>query len=459
MSDESLPPVTEKDLQQSGLPSLMKMSPGLALYFNDAIYNRVKQIAGHMAKAEGVTPRHLLGKPEACFAVATRAITWNLDPQSVAAATWQTPSGQIGYEAKLIVAIMENSGALDGRVAFEYKGDWSRLRGKFKQEISGKGNKYFVPNWPPEFEKDLSIVVSCQIKGETTRREEGFWLEELWPRNSTLWAIRPRQQATYAVSRAFANIATPGLILGLPFDIDPSNVGDGMVDITPAKPTRSEFDRSPARDPAMGDWIAKLNFATALEDIGVIRAAGLKELSAELHQAFEEAADSRAHQIEAAAQGGQEAEEEGAEEQVDPSIALLATLHLAKTIPQVANIRAEGIKTLPGRDHAEWNANCDAKAKEITDAKPKKPAAATTDSDRREAHEANGNGKGKTAPTKAAKAGPETPLARGLRLLKRVDTAPDIKDLQESMAAELTGADLAEWKMSCADRMTEIAVT
>lgn len=300
MSDDTaMVPVTEKDLAASGLPSLMKMSPGLALYFNDAIYNRVKQMAGHMAKADGATPKHLLGKPETCFAVITRAITWNLEPSSVAAATWSTPSGQIGYEAKLIVAIMENSGALIGRLKYEYKGDWSKLRGKYKIETSGKGNKYPVSDWDPKDEKGLSIVVSCQIKGETERREEEFWLEELWPRNSTLWATRPRQQATYAVSRAFASIATPALIMGLPFDVDPGGLGnDDMVDITPARPKASEFERHPVRDnPALAEFITKANFANTLNDVGTLRKEGLAALPAELHGAFEEVCDARARQI------------------------------------------------------------------------------------------------------------------------------------------------------------------
>lgn len=429
MAEEAIVPVTEKDLASSGLPSLMKMSPGLALYFNDAIYNRVKQIAGHMSKAEGVTPRHLLGKPEACFAVITNAITWNMNPQSVCQATWQTPGGQIGYEAKLIVAIMENSGALDGRVSFVYKGDWSKLRGKFKQEVSSKGNKYFVPNWAPADEKDLSIVVSCQIKGETTRREEEFWLEELWPRNSTLWATRPRQQATYAVSRAFSSIATPGLILGLPFDIDPGAIGDdtGMMDITPAKPQLNEFTRSPARDPAMGDWIVKLNSAEKLEEIGEIRIAGLKELPNNLHAAFEEAADNRAHQIEEAMKAAEDREYEIVQK-------WQANLDAATKITQVANVRAGGLKELPEREHTAWNEACDVKAKDITD----KPA-----------------GK-KAAPKAEPKSEVETSMARGLRLLAGLDNADEINELSVSIAEELPVSEQNEWDKAIKKRLAEV---
>src|ERR1019366_2534268 len=135
---ESLPAVTEADLQKSGLPSLMKMSPGLALFFNDAVYARCKAIATHMSKAEGMTPRHLLGKPEACFAVISRSITWNLDPQAVAMATYQTPNGQVGYYGTLIQAILEASGAFEGGITFKHEGDWSKVQAKFKIATSPK---------------------------------------------------------------------------------------------------------------------------------------------------------------------------------------------------------------------------------------------------------------------------------------------------------------------------------
>ena len=107
------------------------MAPGLAIMFNDALYERCKQIAGVMSRAAGFTPEHLIGKTEACFAVVTRAITWKLDPLAVGQSTYSTPGGKIGYEGKLVQAILENSGHLEGGVKFEHFGDWARIRGKW----------------------------------------------------------------------------------------------------------------------------------------------------------------------------------------------------------------------------------------------------------------------------------------------------------------------------------------
>lgn len=258
MAEDNLPAVTEKDLVTSGLPSLMKMSPGLALFFNDAVYARCKAIASHMAKAEGMMPRHLIGKPEACFAVISRAITWNLDPYSVAMATYQTPGGSIGYAGTLIQAILENSGGLDGGVKFEHGGDWSKVQGKFKIETSPKGGKYPVPLWGQKEAEGLYVIVSAKVKGELEPRTLKFELNEAFPLNSPLWATAPNRQICYTACRAFGNLATPALLMGVPFDVDPTNFyGEPMQDVTPPRPAKSDFVRktevTEMHDPVTGE--------------------------------------------------------------------------------------------------------------------------------------------------------------------------------------------------------------
>jgi hypothetical protein len=221
--------------------SLAGMSPGLALMFNDRLYERCKQIATVMSKAEGITPPHLLGKGEACFAVVTRAITWRLDPFAVMTATYQTPGGRVGFEGKLIQAILENSGMLEGPVTYELIGEWNRIRGKHRIAKSSKGHDYAVPDWKPEDEEGLGVVVRAKVKGEREPREmEPFMLRSCFPRNSTLWALRPDQQIKYTACRAFGNTVAPGILMGVPFDSD-ADGGGSMIDVTPPRPTRSAF--------------------------------------------------------------------------------------------------------------------------------------------------------------------------------------------------------------------------
>lgn len=225
--------------KEYGLPT-MGMAPGLMVMFNDRLFDRCKQIAGYMAKAEGFTPPHLIGKSEACFAVVTRAITWKLDVFAVAQSTYQTPGGRVGFEGKLIQAILENSGYLQGPVTYELFGDWNKIRGKHKKAQSQRGGEYFVPDWKPEDEIGLGVIVRAQVKGEPGPRELELHLTSAWPRNSTLWALRPEQQIRYLACRAFGNTVAPGILMGVPFNTDDSM--ETMIDVSPTRPQRSDFD-------------------------------------------------------------------------------------------------------------------------------------------------------------------------------------------------------------------------
>jgi hypothetical protein len=211
------------------------MAAGLALLFNDRLYERCKDVARIMAGAKGITPAHLIGNSEACFSIVQMSITWKLTPVMVAASTYQTPGGKIGYEGKLVQAILENSGQLVGNVKYEMKGDWGKVRNKFKEATSTKGNKYHVANWKPEDEADLGVIASAQVKGEVEPRStDVIYLNSCWPRNSTLWALRPEQQIKYLAARVLANTVMPGIFMGIPFDGDID--GEGMKDVTPQRP-------------------------------------------------------------------------------------------------------------------------------------------------------------------------------------------------------------------------------
>lgn len=429
MAEEQSLAITDDDMRRGGLPDNMKMAPGLAIYFVDALYQRCKAVALRMSEARGMVGPHLINNPGACMAIISRSITWNLDPFAVAQATYEV-KGKIGYEGKLCQAILENSGSIEGQLKFEFFGDWDKLRGKFKMTGAvGSGERKPQQLWTDEDEIGLGVKVSAQVKGETTPREEEFFFAEMQPRNSTLWILRPKQQMRYATARAYGNLATPGIFMGIPFDIDPSGMGQGgdMVDITPPKPQRNEFERSPSRDPAMGDWIVKLNMAEKLEEIGEIRIAGLKELPNNLHAAFEEAADNRAHQIEEAMKAAEDREYEIVQK-------WQANLDAATKITQVANVRAGGLKELPEREHTAWNEACDVKAKDITD----KPA-----------------GK-KAAPKAEPKSEVETSMARGLRLLAGLDNADEINELSVSIAEELPVSQQNEWDKAIKKRLAEV---
>ena len=228
-------------------------SPALQIMLNDALFRRCREVADIMARAEGVTPQHLINKKEACFSVVSMALIWKLAPMMVAASTFQLPgSNKLGYEAKLVQAILENSGQFVGQIKSEYFGEWDRVLGKFTIETSQKGNKYAKAAWTPKDEEGLGVIVTGQVKGEVEPRTFRFLLKQAFPRNSTIWATDPMTQLWYTAVRRFGSVAAPGIMMGVPFDRDELSFEDGLVDVTPAEaqpkpPAAHPRDRDRAR--------------------------------------------------------------------------------------------------------------------------------------------------------------------------------------------------------------------
>lgn len=227
----------------------------LQIFFNDDLFRRCQTVANYLAKAQGYTPVHLIGKPEACFAVVSRALTWRLDPYAVAQATYQTPNGQVGYYGSLCQAIIENSGRLDpsyGGVKFEHVGDWRKLRvganGRmFKMATGRQGGEYPVPAWEQwgPLEEELSVIVRAKLKDEDNPREMPFELLQAYPRNSTLWATDPRTQICYTSVRRFSTSTVPTLFMGVPFDHETMDDWIASLrDVTPARPELADFSET-----------------------------------------------------------------------------------------------------------------------------------------------------------------------------------------------------------------------
>lgn len=217
----------------------------LRVMLDEQLYDKLKRAAGIMSKSEGFVPRHLLGKPEACFAVLTRSLEWRLDPYFVAQATYQTPGGQVGFEGKLCQAILENSGRMVGGLRFEHFGDWERLTGKFEVAKSAKGNDYVKPTWTKTDARGLGVKVFGQVRGEDKPREWSVELVQCYPLNSTLWATDPKMQICYLAARRFGNIAAPGIYGGVRFNVDEYlDASEAARDVTPEPPLQERETRS-----------------------------------------------------------------------------------------------------------------------------------------------------------------------------------------------------------------------
>lgn len=145
------------------------------------------RVAELMASGRSTIPAHLQKSPADCMAVVMQALQWGMNPFAVAQKT-HLVSGHLGYEAQLVNAVIQQSGSIDGRFHYEYRGN--------------PGS------------------VECRV-GAIIRGEDeitwGEWLNEnkVTTKNSPLWKTNPRQQLGYLQVKNWARLYCPGAILGV----------------------------------------------------------------------------------------------------------------------------------------------------------------------------------------------------------------------------------------------------
>lgn len=149
--------------------------------------DRIERIAERMAGGRMTVPEYLRGNIGDCMAIAMQAMLWNMDPFAVAQKT-HIVSGRLGYEAQLVNAVLQNSGAIRGMPHYEYRGE-------------GTG---------------LECRVGCVPRGETeVRWNEWLHIGAVTTKNSPLWKTNPKQQLGYLQIKNWARAYAPGAILGV----------------------------------------------------------------------------------------------------------------------------------------------------------------------------------------------------------------------------------------------------
>ena len=158
-----------------------------ALVMSDEALNRMMRVADMMATGRATVPKHLQGNPGDCLAVTMQAMQWGMNPFAVGQKT-HVVNGTLGYEAQLVNAVVQASGAIEGRFHYEYEGK--------------------------------SPAISCRV-GAILRGEKEItwneWLNEssVTTKNSPLWKTNPQQQLGYLQLKNWARAHTPGAILGV----------------------------------------------------------------------------------------------------------------------------------------------------------------------------------------------------------------------------------------------------
>ena len=92
---------------ESATPQLGLMEPEKL----DALH----RFAGIMSTGVATVPKHLQGNVADCLAVSMQAARWGMDPFAVAQKT-HIVNGALGYEAQLVHAVLQTSGAINGRL-------------------------------------------------------------------------------------------------------------------------------------------------------------------------------------------------------------------------------------------------------------------------------------------------------------------------------------------------------
>jgi hypothetical protein len=156
-------------------------------------------LATQMAEARLTIPKHLVGNVGDCLAIVTQAMLWNMNPFAVAQKT-HIVNGTLGYEAQLVNAVVQNSGAVRGAPVYEYRGEGNSL------------------------ECRVGFVLRRQAKVTF-----GEWLSINAPttKNSPLWKTNPKQQLGYLQIKNWARAYCPGAILGV-YTVD--ELADGLAD-------------------------------------------------------------------------------------------------------------------------------------------------------------------------------------------------------------------------------------
>lgn len=225
--------------QQSGFSSA-------SLVLNHDAMDSVMRIADLMASGKTTIPKHLQGNRGDCFAVSLQAMQWGMNPFSVCQKT-HLVNGTLGYEAQLIIAVLNASPALSTRLNFQWSDDWKGVDGK-----NDKSEKNWARVW-------------ATLKGETEPRVLEVSMAQVGSvRNSPNWVSDPRQQLAYLAAKRWGRLHAPDVILGV---YTPDELQDGEVYMSqnpPAKQTptqiaqRAAEQSRPARDSRHADIIANL---------------------------------------------------------------------------------------------------------------------------------------------------------------------------------------------------------
>jgi len=189
------------------------------LILDNNTLDRIMVFADMMSKGVATVPKHLHKNPSDCAAVVMQAMQWKMNPYAVAQKT-HLVNGTLGYEAQLVNAVIQNSGLVDSRFHYEYKGSVG----------------------------SIECRVGAILKGES-EVTWGSWLNEksVTTKNSPLWKTNVPQQIGYLQVKNWARQYCPGAILGV-YTNDELEEVRGIKEVNPIETYVTKFQADSIRN-------------------------------------------------------------------------------------------------------------------------------------------------------------------------------------------------------------------
>jgi len=259
-----------------------------SLVLDVAHMNNMMEFAKVMASGVATVPKHLQKNVGDCLAVVMQAVQWGMSPFVVAQKT-HLVNGVLGYEAQLVAAVVNSSGAINGRLKVNYIGPWDEFKRK---------------NFPKDMESQVGVSIYATFKGDTEPTIlPVFFMSSIKVRNSPLWTVSPDQQMTYLGQKRWARVHQPEALLGVytpdelyEKDITPQYEYSQQetVRVSPQdrfKMAAQDIDVTNDSPYTLDELIAQLSRAASSEDVKAVNALA-KSLSDADQAEYAEALDS-----------------------------------------------------------------------------------------------------------------------------------------------------------------------